>query len=162
LGLAVVVPGLLTVTPDARCRTGRCHNRPPRGGIPEPNPRAPPAMACASSLCGGDHGQPPPRVHLAAAPVGEVVAWHFSTDVARDLQRGATIRRIPFVLITGVPTGVMGASAALAQNPHFLFANNSIDTSPGALNPLFREVGLGTGADSVTITLTADATATYQ
>jgi hypothetical protein len=72
------------------------------------------------------------------------------------------MRRIAFVLITAVTTVVMGASAALAQNPHFLYANNSIDTSTGALNTMFKEVGLGTGVDSVTITLTADATATYQ
>jgi hypothetical protein len=72
------------------------------------------------------------------------------------------MRRIAFVLIAAFTTVVMGASAALAQNPHFLFANNSIDTSTGALNTMFKEVGLGTGVDSVTITLTADATATYQ
>src|ERR1051325_12180242 len=62
---------------------------------------------------------------------------------------------------------VVGAVAALstvarADNPHFLFANNSIDTSTGALNTSFKEVGLGTGTTSVGITLTADATATYQ
>jgi hypothetical protein len=72
------------------------------------------------------------------------------------------MRRIAFVLITAVTTVVMGASAALAQNPHFLFANNSIDTSTGALNTMFKEVGLGTGVTSVGITVTADATATYQ
>ena len=72
------------------------------------------------------------------------------------------MRRIAFVLITAVTTVVMGASAALAQSPHFQFANNSIDTSTGALNTSFKEVGLGTGVDSVAITLRADATATYQ
>jgi hypothetical protein len=56
----------------------------------------------------------------------------------------------------------MGATAALADSPHFLFANNSINTSTGALNTAFKEVGLGTGTTSVTITLTANATATYQ
>jgi len=54
------------------------------------------------------------------------------------------------------------APSAMADSPHFLFANNSIDTSSGALNTSFKEVGLGTGTTSVTITLTADATATYQ
>jgi hypothetical protein len=62
---------------------------------------------------------------------------------------------------------LVGAVAALstvafADSPHFLFANNSIDTSTGALNTAFKEVGLGTGTTSVNITLTADATATYQ
>jgi len=54
------------------------------------------------------------------------------------------------------------AQAALADSPHFLFASNSINTSTGALNTAFKEVGLGTGTTSVNITLTADATATYQ
>src|SRR5215831_12107448 len=72
------------------------------------------------------------------------------------------MRRIAFVLITAVTTVVMGATAALADSPHFLFANNSINTSTGALNTAFKEVGLGTGTTSVGITLTADATATYQ
>ena len=53
------------------------------------------------------------------------------------------------------------AAPALADSPHFLFATNSID-STGALNTAFKEVGLGTGTTSVGITLTADATATYQ
>jgi hypothetical protein len=57
---------------------------------------------------------------------------------------------------------VVCPAAALADSPHFLFANNSIDTSTGALNTAFKEVGLGTGTTSVGITLTADATATYQ
>jgi len=72
------------------------------------------------------------------------------------------MRRIAFVLITAVTTVVMGATAALADSPHFLFANNSINTSTGALNTSFKEAGLGTGTTSVGITLTADATATYQ
>jgi len=72
------------------------------------------------------------------------------------------MRRIAFVLITAVTTVVMGATAALADSPHFLFATNSINTSTGALNTAFKEAGLGTGTTSVGITLTADATATYQ
>jgi hypothetical protein len=72
------------------------------------------------------------------------------------------MRRIVFVLISAFATVVMGASAALAASPHFLFANNSIDTSTGALNTSFKEVGLGTGAESVNITLSANASATYQ
>jgi hypothetical protein len=57
---------------------------------------------------------------------------------------------------------VLVAGPAAADSPHFLFATNSIDASTGALNTAFKEVGLGTGTTSVGITLTADATATYQ
>jgi len=57
---------------------------------------------------------------------------------------------------------IMAASPALADSPHYLYATNSINTSTGALNTSFKEVGLGTGTTSVGITLTADATATYQ
>src|SRR5262252_7641031 len=72
------------------------------------------------------------------------------------------MRRILLVVISAVATVVMGATAALADSPHFLFANNSINTSTGALNTSFKEAGLGTGTTSVGITVTADATATYQ
>ena len=72
------------------------------------------------------------------------------------------MRRIAFVLISAVAAVVMTATSALADSPHFLFATNSIDTSTGALNTAFKEAGLGTGTTSVAITLTADATATYQ
>src|SRR6266536_5814952 len=67
-----------------------------------------------------------------------------------------------FALPVLLVTLVMGATAAFADSPHFLFANNSIDTSTGALNTMFKEAGLGTGTTSVGITLSADATATYQ
>ena len=72
------------------------------------------------------------------------------------------MRRILFVLISAFAAVVMTATSALADSPHFLFATNSIDTSTGALNTMFKEVGLGTGTTSVGITVTADATATYQ
>src|SRR5262245_1473632 len=72
------------------------------------------------------------------------------------------MRRFAFIFAVGVFGLALGAQAALADSPHFLFANNSIDTSTGALNTSFKEVGLGTGTTSVGITLTADATATYQ
>jgi hypothetical protein len=70
------------------------------------------------------------------------------------------LRRIVFTLIAVLALAF--AAPALADSPHFLFANNSIDTSTGALNTAFKEAGLGTGTTSVGITLTADATATYQ
>ena len=57
---------------------------------------------------------------------------------------------------------VLAAGPAAADSPHFQFADNSIDTSTGALNTAFKEVGLGTGTTSVGITVTANATATYQ
>jgi hypothetical protein len=73
-------------------------------------------------------------------------------------------RRILFIFTLPVllVTLVMGATSAFADSPHFLFADNSIDTSTGALNTMFKEAGLGTGTTSVGITLSADATATYQ
>jgi hypothetical protein len=72
------------------------------------------------------------------------------------------MRRAAVILALALALLVAMATAAFAQNPHFLFANNSIDTSTGALNTAFKEAGLGTGTTSVGITLTADATATYQ
>src|SRR6266487_2761045 len=73
------------------------------------------------------------------------------------------MRRIAFVLISAVATVVMTATAALADSPHFLFANNSVSTSTGALTTSFKDAGLGTGVSSVQITLTVDnATAVYQ
>src|SRR6266516_1285867 len=86
LGLAVLLLGLLTVIFDARCRTVWCRTRPPGEGSREPNqgtigdglrhfPAGP--VIRPSHLC----------AHSAAAP-GEVMAWHFSTNVVRDLIRG--------------------------------------------------------------------------
>jgi len=66
------------------------------------------------------------------------------------------------ITIAALAASLAFAATAVADSPHFLFANNSIDTSTGALNTAFKEVGLGTGTTSVGITLTADATATYQ
>jgi hypothetical protein len=73
------------------------------------------------------------------------------------------MRRIAFVLISAVATMVMTATAALADSPHFLFANNSVSTSTGALTTSFKDAGLGTGVSSIQITLSVDnATAVYQ
>jgi hypothetical protein len=73
------------------------------------------------------------------------------------------MRRIAFVLISAVTTVVMGASAALADSPHFLFATNSVSGTTGALTTSFKDAGLGTGTSSIQITLTVDnATAVYQ
>lgn len=72
------------------------------------------------------------------------------------------MRRIAFVLISAAAAVVMTATAALADSPHFLYADNSI-SSTGALNTSFKDAGLGTGVSSIEITLTVDnATAVYQ
>jgi hypothetical protein len=53
--------------------------------------------------------------------------------------------------------------SALADSPHFLFANASIDSSTGALNVSFKEAGLGTTVTTEQVTLhVATATAVYQ
>jgi hypothetical protein len=50
-----------------------------------------------------------------------------------------------------------------ADSPHFLFANNSVSTSTGALTTSFKDAGLGTGTTSIKITLSVNtATAVYQ
>jgi hypothetical protein len=64
--------------------------------------------------------------------------------------------------IAGV-VGLLMAGMMMADSPHFLFANNSISTSTGALTTSFKDAGLGTGTTSIAITLTVDtATAVYQ
>jgi hypothetical protein len=73
------------------------------------------------------------------------------------------MRRILLVVISAVATVVMGATAALADSPHFLFATNSVSSTTGALTTSFKDAGLGTGTSSIQITLTVDnATAVYQ
>src|SRR6266571_378014 len=57
----------------------------------------------------------------------------------------------------------LAVPVALADSPHFLFANASVSSSTGALTVDFKDAGLGTGASSIAITLHVDtATATYQ
>jgi hypothetical protein len=68
-----------------------------------------------------------------------------------------------FVLAAVFATAAIAVPVALADSPHFLFANSSISSTTGALTVNFKEVGLGTGTTSVTITLTVqNATAVYQ
>jgi hypothetical protein len=57
---------------------------------------------------------------------------------------------------------MLTATSALADSPHFIFATNSINTSTGALVTSFKDAGLGTGATSINIMLSAQASATYQ
>jgi hypothetical protein len=73
------------------------------------------------------------------------------------------MRRILIVLAAVFATAAVAVPVALADSPHFLFANSSISSTTGALTVDFKEVGLGTGTTSVTITLTVEnATAVYQ
>ena len=74
-----------------------------------------------------------------------------------------TMRRIALVLISAFAGVILTATSALADSPHFLFADNTISSSTGALNTAFKDAGLGTGTTSIQITLTVDnATAVYQ
>ena len=73
------------------------------------------------------------------------------------------MRRIALVLISAFAGVILTATSALADSPHFLFADNTISSSTGALNTAFKDAGLGTGTTSIQITLTVDnATAVYQ
>jgi hypothetical protein len=76
------------------------------------------------------------------------------------------MRRIAFVLISAfasVCAGLLTATSALADSPHFLFADNSVSASTGALTTSFKDAGLGTGTSRIQITVTVDtATAVYQ
>jgi len=73
------------------------------------------------------------------------------------------MRRIAFVFITSVAAVVLTATSALADSPHFLFANNSVSSTTGALTTSFKDAGLGTGTASIEITLSVTtASAVYQ
>src|SRR5262249_61587314 len=68
-----------------------------------------------------------------------------SRSVARNLPKGEWMRIFAFVLIGAAAAVVMTATSALADSPHFISADNSIDTSTGALVTSFKDAGLGTG-----------------
>jgi hypothetical protein len=73
------------------------------------------------------------------------------------------MRRIAIVLMSAVFGVAVAATPAFADSPHFLFADNSVSGSTGALTTSFKDAGLGTGTTSIQITLTVDnATAVYQ
>jgi len=73
------------------------------------------------------------------------------------------MKRIVLLLIAVITGIILTATSALADSPHFLFANNSVSTSTGALTTSFKDAGLGTGTSSVKITLSVTtATAVYQ
>jgi hypothetical protein len=66
------------------------------------------------------------------------------------------------LVLAVVATFVLGATSVLADSPHFLYANASIDSSTGALTVAFKDAGLGTGVSSIEISLNANASAEYQ
>jgi hypothetical protein len=71
-------------------------------------------------------------------------------------------RSIKILLFLTLVAG-LAVPVALADSPHFLFANASVSTSTGALTVDFKDAGLGTGVSTVAITLHVDtATANYQ
>jgi hypothetical protein len=72
------------------------------------------------------------------------------------------MRRIVFVLISATAAVMLTATSALADSPHFNFATNTINTQTGALVTSFKDAGLGTGTSSINITLSAQASASYQ
>lgn len=73
------------------------------------------------------------------------------------------MRRLLFVLLAALFGLVLAAQSALADSPHFLFANASVSSSTGQLQVSFKEAGLGTTVSTEKITLSvATATATYQ
>ena len=73
------------------------------------------------------------------------------------------MRRMLFVFAAVFATAAIAVPAALADSPHFLFANSSVSSTTGALTVSFKDAGLGTGVSSIQITLTVDtATAVYQ
>jgi hypothetical protein len=73
------------------------------------------------------------------------------------------MRRMLLAVAGLLSVAALAVPVALADSPHFLFANSSISSTTGALTVDFKETGLGTGTTSVTITLTVEnATAVYQ
>src|SRR5215213_2890133 len=69
------------------------------------------------------------------------------------------MRRVGIIAVLSMLLLAFAASAALAQNEHFIFARASLNNN-GTLTVSFKEAGLGTN-QNITYTLTADATATY-
>ncbi len=73
------------------------------------------------------------------------------------------MKRLIFLLISVLAGIMLTATSALADSPHFLFADNSTSTSTGALTTSFKDAGLGTGTTSIQITLSVTTgTAVYQ
>jgi len=71
------------------------------------------------------------------------------------------MKRMLLVLVAVCATAAIAAPAAFATSPHFISASAAVDSS-GNLTATFKEAGLGNGATTAGITLSADASATYQ
>src|SRR5215217_740450 len=69
------------------------------------------------------------------------------------------MRRVGIIAVLSMLLVAFAASAALAQNEHFVRASGSLNAN-GSLTVSFKEAGLGTN-QLIDYTLTADATATY-
>ena len=68
-----------------------------------------------------------------------------------------------WISILAIFASTLLTTAVFADSPHFLFADNSVSTSTGALTTSFKDAGLGTGTTSIQITLSVKtATAVYQ
>jgi len=68
-----------------------------------------------------------------------------------------------WIPILAIFASTLLTTAVFADSPHFLFADNSVSTSTGALTTSFKDAGLGTGTTSIQITLSVKtATAVYQ
>ena len=72
------------------------------------------------------------------------------------------MKRTMTVVLGALMALFLSAQVALADSPHFLYANSSIG-SGGALTVSFKEVGLGSTVSTENITLSVDsATALFQ
>ena len=69
------------------------------------------------------------------------------------------MRRVAAALVMSLALLAMMATAAFAQNEHFIRASGSLNNN-GSLTVSFKEAGLGTN-QNIDYALTADATATY-
>jgi len=72
------------------------------------------------------------------------------------------VRKLSRVALAVVAMFALTATTVLADSPHFLYADASIDSSTGALTVSFKDAGLGTGVSSIEVSLNANATAEYQ
>src|SRR5438309_11843455 len=68
-----------------------------------------------------------------------------------------------WIPILAIFASTLLTTAVFADSPHFLFADNSVSSTTGALTTSFKDAGLGTGTSSIQITLKVNtATAVYQ
>ncbi len=72
------------------------------------------------------------------------------------------MRRFVIAVLLAMLMLVLAVSAAFADNPHFISASASVDSSTGVLTATFKEAGLGTTVTTETITLSvSNASAIY-